>query len=530
MINQYLQEIFYHYVLSDVMLAEKFDPDLFDGKNLQTCFFYAKDYVMKYHTAPTCEQLKDVIKMQGKEDEIDMGIIDVLYGSAGALSQYSKDWLYETVTAWAQWKNFIKSLEGTISYVKLNQDKVNVENVREIMETAKASFNKSCIIEFSDDTGMGSDFWDAGSHKRKKLIRSKSGYPFLDQCMAGGYFPGCLICFAGAPKIGKSLWLQNLCAKSVLNGENNCYISLELPEEMIHSRIGANIFNIPALDYDKYTEDVDAFKDVMTNFKKTCIKKPGNLTVKSFPTSTMSVLDLEAYLLKKEEELSTEGCKFKFKNIFVDYINIMRNYRNPNTENTYMKIKQLAEDLKAMGIKHDWAIITATQTNREQYDSSDILGSQIAESTGLSATVDVMFGIISDTFMKAEGTYFIKVLYDRVAPEDNKRKKFILDRNILRITEDPDSEIVEVTSAVYENRYPGHGKKGQQTAYQPQAASPQPQQAQISPGAVTQSSTSPVFVNELEGALQPVQAVPQTGNMISKGLIKVTGMDVIGNL
>ena len=182
----------------------------------------------------------------------------------------------------------------------------------------------------------------------------------------------------------------------------------------------------------------------MTAFKKSCLIPPGQLIVKSFPTSTMSVLDLEAYLLQKEEELSTEGKPFKFKNVFIDYINIMRNYRNPNSENTYMKIKQLAEDVKAIGIKHDWAMITATQTNRSQYDTSDMLASQVSESSGLGATVDAMFGIIADSCMKAKGEYYLKCLYDRVAPEDNKRKRFINDKMFLRISEDLSAPIEDM--------------------------------------------------------------------------------------
>jgi hypothetical protein len=32
----------------------------------------------------------------------------------------------------------------------------------------------------------------------------------------------------------------------------------------------------------------------------------------------------------------------------------MKNWRNPNTENSYSKIKQLAEDLRAMATRNNW--------------------------------------------------------------------------------------------------------------------------------------------------------------------------------
>ena len=277
-------------------------------------------------------------------------------------------------------------------------------------------------------------------------MRSSTGYPFIDLCLKGGTFPGCLFCFVGAPKIGKSLWLQNMCAKSRLKGEDNGYISLVLPEEMITNRIGANILNIPAMDYEKYAENVEDMTTRMTAIRRSSLIPPGRLTVKSFPTSTLSVPELESWLLKREEEISAMiGRSFKFKNIYVDYINIMKNWRNPNTENTYMKIKQLAEDLKAMGLRNSWAIITATQTKITAVDMSDMSSTQVSESFGLNATVDLLMGIIADPIMKAKGEYYLKFLLDRVAPEDNKRKKFINDKTYLRITEDMNSEIEEIT-------------------------------------------------------------------------------------
>ena len=47
-----------------------------------------------------------------------------------------------------------------------------------------------------------------------------------------------------------------------------------------------------------------------------------------------------------------------------DYINILANHRNPNTENTYMKIKQIAEDLRGMAVRRDYLVVSATQVNR----------------------------------------------------------------------------------------------------------------------------------------------------------------------
>ena len=57
-----------------------------------------------------------------------------------------------------------------------------------------------------------------------------------------------------------------------------------------------------------------------------------------------------------------ESQDHKVNVVVVDYINILANYRNPNTENTYMKIKQIAEDLRAMAVKQNMLVISATQS------------------------------------------------------------------------------------------------------------------------------------------------------------------------
>lgn len=443
--NTFIQNVYYHYILSNPSLALKFEPEFFTAKPLQYAFKIAKDYVVKYHQPPTADQMKQLVVDNNMQDVLQDDVIDVLYAQKQMLSSYTDEWLYDETTNWAILENVKKSIVDVSAYLKLNQDDMESGNAKQVVEHIKTMFNKSCILEFSDDLDTGSDFWDAESHSQKKLERSSLGYDFLDFCLNGGGFPGALICFAAAPKTGKSLWLQNICEKSVEKGENNVYITLELPTPMVVSRIGSNMLSIPSLEYEKYTKDTSLMKEKLNKYIKSKLVKPGALIVKDFPTSTLSVIELESYLLSKEEELSTDGHPFKFKNVFVDYLNIMKNYRNPNSENTYMKIKQIAEDLRAMGKKNGWCIITATQTNRSQFDTNDINASQISESSGLGATVDAMFGIIADALMMAQGKYYLKCIYDRVSPQANKKKLFDCNFTYLRISENVSEGIVDTS-------------------------------------------------------------------------------------
>ena len=444
--NSFIQNIFYHYILSEPALVMKFEPDFFAAKPVQVAFKLAKDYVVKYHSVPTADQLKELTRIENLTEQLQDDIIDVLYSQKSQMGLYSDEWLYDETTNWAIIENVKKAIVDAAAYLKLNQDNMEAGKAKEIVEHIKTMFNRTCVLEFSDDIDHGADFWDAESHKQNKLKRSPTGFDFIDMCLNGGRFEGCLECYVGAPKIGKSLWMQNLCAASVMKGEDCAYISLELPKEMITARIGSNMFSVPSLEYEKYAADTVAFREKIRSFRSGCFIEPGQLLVKDFPTSTLTVIELESFLLQEEERRSAPGRPFKFKNIFIDYLNIMKNYRNPNSENTYMKIKQLAEDIKAMGKKNHWAIITATQTNRTQFDTNDITANQVSESSALGATVDIMFGIISDPLMKAQGKYYLKCIYDRVSPQENKKKLYDCNFNFLRLVENVEEGVIEVSS------------------------------------------------------------------------------------
>jgi hypothetical protein len=100
-----------------------------------------------------------------------------------------------------------------------------------------------------------------------------------------------------------------------------------------------------------------------------------------------------------------------------------------------MKIKQIAEDLRAMAVRNEWVVITATQINRGGYDSSELTMSHIAESAGLSHTADIIYGIIQDTSMQMNHEYWLKVLKIRNGEGKNSRCMYRIDYSYMRLTE-----------------------------------------------------------------------------------------------
>jgi len=106
-----------------------------------------------------------------------------------------------------------------------------------------------------------------------------------------------------------------------------------------------------------------------------------------------------------------------------------------------MKIKQVAEDIRAMAMRNDWCVISATQTRRSGIGKSDMSMNDVSESHALAATVDVMMGIIQDSVLKMNNSLLLKFILNRMGEQDF-RKKYLMDYKFMRITETNEPETV----------------------------------------------------------------------------------------
>lgn len=428
----HLEKIFYHYVDTRPEIENVINGRFFETSEIREAYEIRKEFRKKYHKSPTASQLKEISKIKGINEKLSNEKIDILYEVD--LSKYDPDWVQETTESWIEFKNLDISVMDLVQYLKTT--KVGTENIKDVVQTAKSIITDRNNIDFKFDEGL--DFFDPSSHRQLINETFTSGFLYLDTVLGGGYSPKTLIALAGMPKVGKSIFLCNLAAQGVRNGYNAAYISFEMADRKIVKRLGSNLLGIKISEYNRMAEDPREIRNRMkTITTDDPFKTIGTLKVKEFPTSTASVVDVENWL-KRVEEL--KGIKFKL--VVLDYINIMRNWRNPNTENTYMKIKQIAEDLRAMAMRNNWTIVTATQFARGAYSASDVTLEQISESSGLIHTVDSLFGIIQDEIMYMNQEYYLKNLANRDDGYKNSKKRFTINYDYMRIVEDLNSEII----------------------------------------------------------------------------------------
>ena len=418
------EKIFFNYFLKKPHYLKSVGPGFFSNRDVDQISKLAKTFYVKFGESPSKEQMKALVK--DDPNEISDDIVTAVYNIN--TNEYDNDWLKRTSESWIKWKHFDKQLVKTIEYVK-TQD-VSPDNVEDIVTRAIGMISTEGSINFDSDVGL--DFFEPEDHIQRKSKKLETGWTFIDNVSGGGYDPKSLIVYAGEQNVGKSIWLANDAANFVRMGHNVVFITAEMSAQKVLKRIGANLLDINMMEYDQKSANRDFIKRKLERVSRGLLP-PGKLFIKEFPTSQATVLDIESYLKDLEE-----AQDHKVNVLVVDYINILSNYRNPNTENTYMKIKQIAEDLRALAVKREMLVISATQLNRGAWDSTEIRMENIAESAGLAHTADVMYALIQDSMMHANREYWLKVLKIRDGQGKGSRCRFNINYDFMRLTETDD--------------------------------------------------------------------------------------------
>jgi archaellum biogenesis ATPase FlaH len=416
------EKIFFLYCLKNPKYLDRVHDGFFSSREIQILSDISKKFFERFNETPTKDNLRLISKEKYK-DVIKDNLIDIIFKED--LGQFDEKWLKETSEGWVIWKNLDESLVDTIEYVKTV--KVTPENVLEVVTHVKDLITTRNSISFDDNLGL--DFFDPESHVQKRENKISSGHQWFDNYSNGGYDTKSLIVYAGEQNIGKSIWLANDASNFIKSGENVAFISAEMGDSKVVKRLGANLLNISMDKYDEKSRDSDYMRRKLTSISGGIIP-PGELFIKEYPTSFATVPMIEAYLKDLE---SIRGIKLKA--IVIDYINILSNYRNPNSENTYMTVKQIAQDLRAMAVRNNWVVITATQITRGGYDSTEINMSHISESAGLSHTADVMFAIIQDSAMHMNREYWLKILKIRDGQGKGSRCRYDINYEYMRLHE-----------------------------------------------------------------------------------------------
>jgi archaellum biogenesis ATPase FlaH len=292
------------------------------------------------------------------------------------------------------------------------------------------------------DTNVGHDYIGNAEQRYEFYHKTEDKIPFdlemLNTITSGGVPRKTLSMLMSGTGGGKSLAMCHFAAANLAQGLNVLYITMEMSEEKISERIDANLLDVR----------IDQLKDLSkTSFtskiKGVSDRTKGALIVKEYPTAAAHVGHFRALLL----ELKMKK-KFIPDVIYIDYLNICASSRMKGlggSINSYGLIKSVAEEIRGLAVEFNVAIWSATQVNRDGYNTSDIDITNVSESMGISHTVDLFLVLISTEQLDKSNQIMIKQLKNRYN-DPSKHKRFTLgvDRSKMRLYDvaDPMSNIV----------------------------------------------------------------------------------------
>jgi hypothetical protein len=237
-----------------------------------------------------------------------------------------------------------------------------------------------------------------------------------------------------------------------LQGKNVLYITLEMAEERIAERVDANLLNVPIQEISELPRQI--FENKVTNLAK---KTQGTLIIKEYPTASAHSGHFKSLL----NELALKKS-FKPDIIFIDYLNICASsrYKGNLSVNSYSYIKAIAEELRGLAVEFNVPIVSATQTTRSGYGSSDVELTDTSESFGLPATADLMFALISTEELEGLGQILVKQLKNRYNdPTIHKRFVIGIDRAKMRLYDCEQSAQDDILDNKKEEEYDYEEKK-----------------------------------------------------------------------
>ena len=232
----------------------------------------------------------------------------------------------------------------------------------------------------------------------------------------------------------------HVAANCLSQGKNVLYITLEMAEERIAERIDANLMNISMEALHDLPKQM--FDDKIAKIIKST---SGTLIVKEYPTASAHSAHFRGLI----KELAIKKS-FKPDIIFIDYLNICASsrFKGATNVNSYMYIKAIAEELRGLAVESNLPIMSATQTTRSGFVSTDIGLEDTSESFGLPATADLMFALISNEELDELNQIAIKQLKNRYNdPTINKRFVIGLDRAKMRLFDVKPSEQTDLVDS-----------------------------------------------------------------------------------
>lgn len=357
------------------------------------------EYVDKYNKCPNVESLQVDLSNSKELSEDQYSECSKYLSGIDPLLVVDSEWLVTETEKFCQDQAIYNAIMESIQILDGKTDNSKGSIPALLSDALSVSFDPHIGHDYIEDSDTRFEFY----HTKEEKIPFSLDY--FNRITKGGLSNKTLnICLAGTG-VGKSLFMCHCAAANILEGKNVLYVTMEMAEEKIAERIDANLMNVsldelqmlPKEAYDKKIERVQS-------------KTTGKFIIKEYPTAGAGSNHFRHLL----NELKLKR-NFIPDIIYIDYLNICMSSRIKYgaSVNSYTYVKAIAEELRGLAVEFNVPVVSATQTTRQGFTSSDIGLEDTSESFGLPATADFMFAIIATEELDQLNQFQVKQLKNR---------------------------------------------------------------------------------------------------------------------
>jgi len=352
-----------------------------NNDTLKVLFEIVAEYSSKYNTVPSRMAIDTMMENRaGIRESTEKSLaseLDVIYSES-----FNEDLNYAVDSAekFCQETAVFNAIQESIQILDGESKKLTKNAIPQLLQQAlSVVFNTSVGHDYFEDAALRFDSY------HDDVERIPFSISLLNKITKRGLPKKTMACIIAPTGVGKSTIMCDFATDNIRKGKNVLYITLEMSEERISERIDANLLDIDLdqlanMSKERYLRKITAARE----------KCPGKLIVKEYPTGEAGANHFR-YLL---QELKTKK-NFVPDVIYIDYLNLCSSTKIKGRENTYVLIKGIAEELRALAVEQNVLIITASQTNRNGQGASDYDLSDVSESHGLAMTCDFILAVIS---------------------------------------------------------------------------------------------------------------------------------------
>lgn len=396
-------------------------PDFFENKALAAWVSIANRYFAIYRKAPGDKTtLSALMKGAIRDKLLPVEIARVAVGAVADLYETDvsdRDFVAEECATFARHQEVSKAILECVDLV----DKRDFESVGSKMRKAL-------------DTGVNVQ---GGAYNYAEMVVTRTqdrkdraagirpptgittGYASIDDYLYHkGWGRRELSVLMGGAKAGKSMALITFGINAIAHGYKVLYVTLEVAGSIIAERMDANISDRVMSELSLHPIEVEAKV-------KAFMEKAAPFIIHEFPTGMMRVSDLRRLL----EHYKARGTVFDL--VIVDYADLMAPDRV--TDSTIENSKSIYVNLRGLAMMEGFALLTATQTNREGAKKAVATMTDVSDDFNKVRIADIVISINKDEAERASNQarlYFAASRNQRSGftiriEQDQDRAKFI---------------------------------------------------------------------------------------------------------